>query len=91
MYAGMGEPLQNMEALLPAIRIICHPLGLHFAAARVCQTFSAFCTAIFPFPSLEDSVYMQESFICLLCIGFVFCAQFVVWYWVLDRGSQAED
>lgn len=36
----MGEPLQNMEALLPALNIICHPLGLHFGAARVSPSYS---------------------------------------------------
>lgn len=35
LTAGMGEPLQNFEAVLKATQIICHPLGLHFGAPRV--------------------------------------------------------
>lgn len=33
-HAGMGEPLQNLEAVLVASQVICHPLGLHFGAPK---------------------------------------------------------
>jgi len=35
LFVGMGEPLQNLEAVLAALPIICHPLGLHFGTPRV--------------------------------------------------------
>lgn len=34
-FVGMGEPLHNLEAVLPALEIITHPLGLHFGVPRV--------------------------------------------------------
>lgn len=33
--SGMGEPLHNMSALLPALDIICHPQGLGLSRAKV--------------------------------------------------------
>ncbi|KAK9807114.1 hypothetical protein WJX73_006752 [Symbiochloris irregularis] len=35
VFMGMGEPLDNLPALLPAIEILTHPLGLHFGQGRV--------------------------------------------------------
>ena len=35
VFMGMGEPLQNLPAVLTALEVICHPLGLHFAASKV--------------------------------------------------------
>ena len=31
----MGEPLHNLEAVLQAVDIACHPLGLHFSERKV--------------------------------------------------------
>jgi adenine C2-methylase RlmN of 23S rRNA A2503 and tRNA A37 len=33
--AGMGEPLHNMTALMPALDIICHPQGLAVSRSKV--------------------------------------------------------
>ena len=35
MVSSAAEPLQNLEAVLAALQIICHPLGLHFSASKV--------------------------------------------------------
>ena len=32
---GMGEPLHNMEAVVPSINILTHPLGLHLSNYKV--------------------------------------------------------
>jgi adenine C2-methylase RlmN of 23S rRNA A2503 and tRNA A37 len=34
-FAGMGEPLHNMTALMPALDIICHPQGLALSRSKV--------------------------------------------------------
>ena len=31
---GMGEPLANLQAVLDAVDIICHPLGLQLSARK---------------------------------------------------------
>jgi adenine C2-methylase RlmN of 23S rRNA A2503 and tRNA A37 len=35
LIAGMGEPLHNMTALMPALDIICHPQGLALSRSKV--------------------------------------------------------
>ena len=32
---GMGEPLANLEAVLTAVDILCHPDGLQLSAKKV--------------------------------------------------------
>ncbi|KAF6266180.1 hypothetical protein COO60DRAFT_1633214 [Scenedesmus sp. NREL 46B-D3] len=35
VFMGMGEPLHNMSALMPALDIICHPQGLALSRSKV--------------------------------------------------------
>ncbi len=35
VFMGMGEPLENLEGLLPALRILTHPLGCGVSPRRV--------------------------------------------------------
>ena len=35
VFMGMGEPLDNMSGVLPALEILQQPLGLHFAASKI--------------------------------------------------------
>ena len=35
VYMGMGEPMHNLEAVLPSIDILCQPLGMHFSYNKV--------------------------------------------------------
>ncbi len=32
---GMGEPLANLDAVLAAVDIMCHPVGLQLSAMKV--------------------------------------------------------
>ncbi len=32
---GMGEPLANIDAVLAAVDILCHPMGLQLSARKV--------------------------------------------------------
>jgi adenine C2-methylase RlmN of 23S rRNA A2503 and tRNA A37 len=32
---GMGEPMHNLEAVLPSVDILCQPLGMHFSYNKV--------------------------------------------------------
>lgn len=34
-FMGMGEPLANIDAVLAAIDIVCHPKGLQLSAKKV--------------------------------------------------------
>lgn len=47
VFMGMGEPLHNMDAVLPSIDIMTHPLGLHLSSYKVCCRLpwcaSSFC------------------------------------------------
>lgn len=36
VYMGMGEPMDNLEAVLPSIDTLAHPLGLHLSYNKVC-------------------------------------------------------
>ena len=36
VFMGMGEPLHNIEAVLSAIDIVSHPMGLHLSRNKVC-------------------------------------------------------
>eukprot|EP00887_Chlorella_sp_A99_P001273 scaffold14.g1273.t1 len=33
--AGMGEPMHNLDAVLPSVEILCHPMGLHLSATKI--------------------------------------------------------
>jgi hypothetical protein len=35
VFMGMGEPLQNMPAVMPALDILCSPSGLSFGRSKV--------------------------------------------------------
>lgn len=35
VYMGMGEPMHNLDAVLPSVEILCHPMGLHLSAAKI--------------------------------------------------------
>ena len=35
VFMGMGEPLHNLHAVLPATRIMTHPLGLHLSYNKI--------------------------------------------------------
>ncbi|RYE85824.1 MAG: 23S rRNA (adenine(2503)-C(2))-methyltransferase RlmN, partial [Myxococcales bacterium] len=35
VFMGMGEPLHNVEAVLGALRVLCHPAGLHLPPSRI--------------------------------------------------------
>lgn len=35
VFMGMGEPLENLEGLLPALRILTHPLGCSVSPRRI--------------------------------------------------------
>ena len=35
VYMGMGEPMHNLEAVLPSVDILCQPLGMHFSYNKV--------------------------------------------------------
>lgn len=34
---GMGEPLANLDAVLAAVDIMCHPQGLQLSHKKVCS------------------------------------------------------
>lgn len=36
VFMGMGEPMDNLDAVLPAIEIMTEPLGLHLSYNKVC-------------------------------------------------------
>lgn len=36
VYMGMGEPMDNLDAVLPSIDIMTQPMGLHFSYNKVC-------------------------------------------------------
>lgn len=35
VFMGMGEPLHNYEAVMAAVDVMCHPLGLHMSHNKV--------------------------------------------------------
>lgn len=35
VFMGMGEPLANMDAVLAAVDIMCHPQGLQLSHRKV--------------------------------------------------------
>jgi 23S rRNA (adenine2503-C2)-methyltransferase len=42
VFMGMGEPLLNMDALVAAIRVMNHPLGLNMSGRRITVSTSSF-------------------------------------------------
>ena len=36
VYMGLGEPMDNLDAVLPSIDIVTQPMGLHFSYNKVC-------------------------------------------------------
>jgi len=42
VFMGMGEPLLNLEALIPAIRVLNDPLGLNLSERRITVSTSSF-------------------------------------------------
>jgi 23S rRNA (adenine2503-C2)-methyltransferase len=35
VYMGMGEPLDNLQAVLPSLEVLAHPLGLHLSHNKI--------------------------------------------------------
>lgn len=47
LFMGMGEPLDNLDAVIPSLKLLCHPHALAFAPRRVTVS------TIGPVPQLE--------------------------------------
>ena len=52
VFMGMGEPLHNTDAVLTAIDILCHPLGLHLSHNKASAACWPQHTTQAPCPSL---------------------------------------
>lgn len=56
VFMGMGEPMDNLDGVLPSIDVMTHPMGLHLSYNKVCvstvglvpamRKFAAACRAV---------------------------------------------
>lgn len=54
VFMGMGEPMQNLEALLPALEILLHDLGLNFSKNKITVSTSGLVPEMLEFGSKSE-------------------------------------
>jgi 23S rRNA (adenine2503-C2)-methyltransferase len=61
VFMGMGEPFDNLEALLPALRILMHERGLAIGARRITVSTSGLVDGIAALRTLERPIGLAIS------------------------------